>query len=147
MFFLESENLCFTISLTIKMRYIILLCRWSQSQGFSDIYVLTFFFIKCLVTLSVYEMIVRGYYRHQEMFKVLVENEEGCVIFYNQPKKVPEENLSRMTLVPFPEITEQIGMSEKNAQYTRKVTEVMEKGYVLPGWLVVILTHQNIEYI
>ena len=78
-------------------------------------------------------MIVRGYYRQQEMFKVLVENEGGCVLYYNQPKKAPEEDLSQVTMVPFPEITEQLGMSEKNAQYTRKVTDVMEKGYVFLG--------------
>ncbi|XP_072024694.1 uncharacterized protein [Amphiura filiformis] len=74
-----------------------------------------------------YELVVRGYYRQQELFKIPVATEEGCVLFYKQPKKTPAEDLTKLTLVQFPELTDK----SKTTEYTKRVLDVAEKGVLI----------------
>ena len=79
-----------------------------------------------LYTFTDHELIMRGYYRNKEMFKTPVGTPHGCVLYYKHAKKPEDEDLSQMTLVKYPEVPAEY--TEKNAKYTTKILEVIEKG-------------------
>ncbi|XP_072021712.1 uncharacterized protein [Amphiura filiformis] len=74
-----------------------------------------------------YELVVRGYYREQELFKVPVTTEEGCVLFYKQTEETPTEDLTKLTLIPFPEVAD----NSRSAEYTKRVLDHIKKGVMI----------------